>query len=154
MRKDTIRQLRADRFEAGERFILSRKNLANKCPEVFEYLSAEKANEIAAREYLSAWGELTQAQRETLIPEFLPSAPRALPKDAPPSGRRDMSRAEFHAALARRGFDLSANTIRVRVDARIGVVLRWNARRNEWRLDRRLTLARAIEDARKLSVDV
>jgi len=65
---------------------------------------------------------------------------------------RDMSRREFHAALARRGWRISLLWIVGMRDAdghSMGVGLVMSKKRGEWKIDRRASLAKAIRESKR-----
>lgn len=151
MQKVIVQQLRQRRVEAVLRERAANAQLEARYPGVLEYLNAKDDAEKAYKEFRAAFEELSQAAREELIPtfEFWPEAQVIHPIDAPLRGRRDMSLEAFLNALHRRGFEMDTSAIRVtpRGD-KVGYVRRWNKRGKFYDIDRRASLARAIEGAR------
>lgn len=149
MNKRTVRQLRARRDLADAEHRATGEILQESYPAVKRYLDTAAEGRIAQRAYSTAWATLKQEQREDLIPEFWPSAQLRLSKGEPMPKHRDLTRKEFEAALERRGFKDVGHGIKVSHNVIIGPVLRWNERKKEYVIDRRATLARAIEGAAK-----
>lgn len=149
MKKSRVRDLRS-KMGAAEKYLNKVEwVLCMKYPELVMFLQAQKQFDSVAKTYQAAWNELTQAQRNDLIPEFWDSSKMYKPK---PKGeirahRRDMPYKEFEAALERRGFKDVMHGVKVSSNHTVGIVMEW--RKGEYVLDRRATLARAIKGARK-----
>ncbi len=151
MRKVTVRKLRRRRVEAVLKERAANAELEARYPGVIAYLDAKGEAEQAYKEFRVAFEELSQEKREELIPTFgfWPEAQVILPIDAPTPKRRDMPLAAFLDALHRRGFHMEESAIRVTSrGGRIGYVRRWNKRGKFYDIDRRASLARAVEGAR------
>lgn len=150
MKKSQVRLLRAKRLATEKRLNEISFVVCCKYPEVIEFLETQKQSENASRIYARAWSELTQAQREELIPEFFIDSVYYIPEGiAMP--RRDMSRKEFNAALKRRGFEIVCHDrigevgIKISDTCTVGIVML--RRKKESVMHHRETLKRAIEIA-------